>query len=141
MSDKINIAFDVEETQTGSVSFSVSHSNNYGISFGAGIEEKFKVTIRAILDNPAVKCLLVSFNHQQLTHCARKAEPLADVLRERKVDTKKFPIVVRLVGPGEEQAKEILNIFPGLIYLPFDASLDDAVRAVIDVRNGMEDGS
>ena len=27
----------VEETQTGSLSFSVSHSNNYGVSFGAGI--------------------------------------------------------------------------------------------------------
>lgn len=116
-------------------------ANHTDTNPGAGIEEKFKVTIRAILDNPAVKCLLVSFNHQQLTHCARKAEPLADVLRERKVDTKQFPVVVRLVGPGEEQAKEILNIFPGLIYLPFDASLDDAVRAVIDVRNGMEDGS
>lgn len=38
--DKIDINFQVEETQTGSVSFSVSHSNNYGISFGAGIEEK-----------------------------------------------------------------------------------------------------
>ena len=38
--DKIDISFEVEETQTGSVSFSVSHSNNYGISFGAGIEEK-----------------------------------------------------------------------------------------------------
>jgi outer membrane protein insertion porin family len=40
MPDKINIAFEVEETQTGSVSFSMSHSNNYGISFGAGVEEK-----------------------------------------------------------------------------------------------------
>ena len=40
MQDKININFLVEETQTGSVSFSMSHSNNYGISFGAGIEEK-----------------------------------------------------------------------------------------------------
>jgi len=40
MKDKININFMVEETQTGSVSFSMSHSNNYGISFGAGIEEK-----------------------------------------------------------------------------------------------------
>ena len=39
-SDKIDINFVVEETQTGSVSFSMSHSNNYGISFGAGIEEK-----------------------------------------------------------------------------------------------------
>ena len=40
MPDKIDITFNVEETQTGSVSFSVSHSNNYGISFGAGIQEK-----------------------------------------------------------------------------------------------------
>ena len=40
MPDKIDVSFQVEETQTGSVSFSVSHSNNYGISFGAGIEEK-----------------------------------------------------------------------------------------------------
>ena len=40
MPDKIDIYFDVEETQTGSLSFSMSHSNNYGISLGAGIEEK-----------------------------------------------------------------------------------------------------
>jgi outer membrane protein insertion porin family len=40
MPDKIDINFSVEETQTGAVSFSVSHSNNYGISFGAGIQEK-----------------------------------------------------------------------------------------------------
>ena len=40
MPDKINISFLVKETQTGTVSFSVSHSNNYGVSFGAGIKEK-----------------------------------------------------------------------------------------------------
>jgi len=40
MPDKIDIGFEVEETQTGAVSFSMSHSNNYGISFGAGIQEK-----------------------------------------------------------------------------------------------------
>ena len=40
MKDKIDINFTVEETQTGAVSFSMSHSNNYGIAFGAGIKEK-----------------------------------------------------------------------------------------------------
>ena len=40
MSDKIDINFNVEETQTGSLSFSMSHSNNYGVSFGAGVQEK-----------------------------------------------------------------------------------------------------
>ena len=113
-------------------------ANHTDTNPGAGIEEKFKVTIRAIFDNPNVKCLLVSFNHQQLTHCARKAQPLAEILRERNVNTQEFPIIVRLVGPGEEEAKEILDEFPGLTYLPFDASLDDAVRTAVDIRNAME---
>ena len=38
--DKINLNFVLEETKTGAISFSVSHSNNYGVSFGAGIQEK-----------------------------------------------------------------------------------------------------
>jgi len=40
MTDKIDLSFIVEETKTGTISFSVSHSNNYGISIGAGIQEK-----------------------------------------------------------------------------------------------------
>jgi outer membrane protein insertion porin family len=40
MPDKIDLSFSVEETKTGAISFSVSHSNNYGISVGAGIQEK-----------------------------------------------------------------------------------------------------
>ena len=40
VNDKIDLSFKVEETQTGSLSFSVSHSNNYGISVGLGIKEK-----------------------------------------------------------------------------------------------------
>lgn len=38
--DKLNLVFNVEETKTGSISSSISHSNNYGISIGAGIKEK-----------------------------------------------------------------------------------------------------
>jgi outer membrane protein insertion porin family len=40
MPDKIDIVFSVKETKTGAISFSVSHSNNYGVSLGAGIQEK-----------------------------------------------------------------------------------------------------
>ena len=38
--DKVDLSFKVEETQTGSLSFSVSHSNNYGVSVGFGVKEK-----------------------------------------------------------------------------------------------------
>jgi len=40
VNDKIDLLVQVEETKTGAVNFSVSHSNTYGISFGAGIKEK-----------------------------------------------------------------------------------------------------
>ena len=40
MPDKIDLNFVVKETKTGTISFSVSHSNNYGVSIGAGIQEK-----------------------------------------------------------------------------------------------------
>jgi outer membrane protein insertion porin family len=38
--DRLDLFFEVEETKTGSISFSVSHSNNYGIALGMGIKEK-----------------------------------------------------------------------------------------------------
>ena len=40
MPDKIDLSFSVKETKTGAIKFSISHSNNYGISVGAGIQEK-----------------------------------------------------------------------------------------------------
>ena len=40
VSNKINLNFLVEETKTGAISLSLSHSNSYGISIGAGIKEK-----------------------------------------------------------------------------------------------------
>ena len=40
VNDKVDLSFTVEETQTGSLSFSVAHSNNYGVSVGFGVKEK-----------------------------------------------------------------------------------------------------
>lgn len=108
-------------------------ANHTDTNPGAGIEEKFRVVVRSILDNPRARCLLVSFNHQQLTRCDRKVIPLLDVLRERKVDAEKFPVIVRLVGPGEEEARALAAGYPGIVYLPTDASLDDAVRKAVEV--------
>ena len=38
--DRIDLNFLVVETKTGAISLSLSHSNSYGISLGAGIQEK-----------------------------------------------------------------------------------------------------
>jgi len=38
--DRLNLDFVLEETKTGSLNFSVSSSNNFGVTVGAGIQEK-----------------------------------------------------------------------------------------------------
>jgi outer membrane protein insertion porin family len=40
MPDKIDLNFVLEETKTGTLSASLSHSNNFGVSVGAGVTEK-----------------------------------------------------------------------------------------------------
>ena len=40
ISEMFDLNLVVEETETGTISFSVSHSNNYGVSIGAGIQER-----------------------------------------------------------------------------------------------------
>ena len=38
--DRLNLDFVLEETKTGSLNFSISSSNNFGVTVGAGIQEK-----------------------------------------------------------------------------------------------------
>ncbi len=109
-------------------------ANHTDTNPGAGIQEKFKTVINAILDNPNTNCLLVGFNHQQLTRCDQKVEPLVEVLDARGIDCREFPIVIRLVGPGEEEARALIADRPGVHYMPTEASLDDAVREIVAIN-------
>ncbi len=109
-------------------------ANHTDTNPGAGIKEKFKAVINAILDNPNTNCLLVGFNHQQLTRCDQKVEPLVEVLDARGMDCRDFPIVIRLVGPGEEEARALVAGRPGIHYMPTEASLDDAVRKIVAIN-------
>jgi succinyl-CoA synthetase beta subunit len=109
-------------------------ANHTDTNPGAGIKEKIKTVVGAILDNPNTNCLLVGFNHQQLTRCDQKVEPLVQVLDARQVDCREFPIVIRLVGPGEEEARALVADRPGIHYMPTEASLDDAVREIVAIN-------
>jgi succinyl-CoA synthetase beta subunit len=112
-------------------------ANHTDTNPGAGIKEKIKAVVNAILDNPNTNCLLVGFNHQQLTRCDQKVEPLLEVLDARQVDCREFPIVIRLVGPGEEEARALVADRPGIHYMPSGASLDDAVHKIVAINQAL----
>jgi succinyl-CoA synthetase beta subunit len=105
------------------------------------IAEKVKAILGAIFDNPRVKGLLVGYNIQQMSRCDNKMEALAHVLREKGVDPRNFPIVVRLLGPEEARARAIAAEFPGIRYLPPEATLADAVSAIVALAGGRPEGA
>lgn len=85
----------------------------------------------AIFANPAAEGMLIGMNYLQLLPCTLIIEALLNSLKRSNVDTRDFPIVVRLFGPDEERARELAASVPGLRYLPHGASLEDGVREIV----------
>jgi len=93
--------------------------------------EKPAALFDAMFSNPGAKGLLVGMNYLQMLPCTLIAEALLLSLSRNKVDTQRFPIVLRLFGPGEEEARAMLAAVPGLRYLPTGSTLEDGVREIV----------
>jgi succinyl-CoA synthetase beta subunit len=93
--------------------------------------DKQIATLEAILDRPQVRGLLVGCNFLQLARCDIMMQALAQVLERRALDTSRFPIVVRLFGPMEAEARAIAARFPGIDYLPAGTSLAQACERIV----------
>ena len=78
-----------------------------------------------------VQGLLIGCNFLQLVRCDLMIEALAISLRKNGIDTRVFPIVIRLFGPAEAEARAIAAQFPGVRYLPRGASLAQACREIV----------
>lgn len=85
----------------------------------------------AIFANPQAKGLLVGMNYLQLLPCTLVIEALLMSLKRSAVDPKRFPIVLRVFGPKEDEARRMAASVPGLRYMPSGASLEDAVREIV----------
>jgi succinyl-CoA synthetase beta subunit/citryl-CoA synthetase large subunit len=97
--------------------------------------EKVTVLIEAILDNPRVKSLLVSWHYQQMAQIDRRVVPIIQALKNRKIDARKFPVVIRMFGPGEAEARRAASELEGVHYLPHGAPLEDGVRMIVDLTD------
>jgi len=96
---------------------------------------KLRAVIEAILDHPGIQGLLVGFNFAQMARADIRISTLLDALDAKGVDTARFPIVIRLFGAGEAEARARVAGRTGIHYLPRDASLDDAVRLVVELTS------
>ena len=93
--------------------------------------DKQVAVLDTIFTNPRVRGLLIGCNFLQLVRCDLMIEALAISLRKNRIDPRKFPIVIRLFGPAEPEARQLAAQFPGIRYLPRGASLADACREIV----------
>jgi succinyl-CoA synthetase beta subunit len=99
--------------------------------------DKPAVLFDAVLAHPNVRGMLLGVNLLQLAPCDLLVKAMLIALKRSDKDPKRFPIVIRLFGPREKEARELAASIPGVQYLPYGASLRDGVRAIVSAMSGV----
>jgi len=94
---------------------------------------KLKAVLSAILDNPALRGLLIGFNFAQMARTDIRVQTLIDVLDEKQIDTTGLPIVIRLFGAGEEQSRAMVAGRPNIHYVPRGTTLKQGAQLIVQL--------
>lgn len=101
---------------------------------------KLKAVISAILENPALRGLLVAFNFAQMARADLRVRTLVEVLDEKGIAPGSLPIVIRLFGGGEQVARELVEGRPNVHYLPRGTTLAEAAALIVRLTTAHRDG-
>lgn len=93
---------------------------------------KTEAVLDAIFSNPRARSLLIGYNHLQMAPVDRVVEALANSVKRNHVDTVRFPIILRLFGPREAEARALAAQIGGVTYLPPGTSLAEGARAIVE---------
>lgn len=118
-------------------SLGVRPMNTFDITPGP-VEPKMYLTARAILSEPRVRGLIVGSNITNFNRVDVKVRAVVQALEDEGVDPRTFPVVIRLTGPGAEEARAVVRRIPGIEYYEDDVTLDDAIRRIVELVHGRE---
>lgn len=94
--------------------------------------EKMEAVLDGVFTNPRARSLLIGYNYLQMAPCDQVIKALVNSAIRNQVDARRFPIVIRLFGPKEREARELAATIPGINYLAQGATLDEGVRAIVE---------
>ncbi len=94
---------------------------------------KLKAVLAAILENPKLRGLLIGFNFAQMARTDIRVRTFVELLDEKKIDTTRLPIVIRLFGAGEAESRAMVAGRPNVHYVPRGTTLKEAVRLVVSL--------
>ena len=99
--------------------------------------EKLEAILDAIFTNPRTRSLLVGYNFLQMAACDHVMKALVNSVERNQVDAARFPIVIRLFGPKEAEARALAATIPDVQYLPRSATLEDGARTIVEATRGV----
>jgi len=104
---------------------------NYTEFGGNPTETKVYGLAKGILSKPGVKGFLLDANVTNNTQTDLVAKGIIKAVNDMNIDVKQFPIVIRLAGVNEPEAKKLLE-GAGIEYHGDDISMEDAARLMLD---------
>ena len=108
---------------------------NYSEFGGNPTAEKVYGLCKIILSKPGVKGLLVAQNITNNTQVDLVAEGVIKAIKELKIDTNKFPIVVREAGVNEKRARALFTQ-ENIEYYSDEITLVEAAKMIVDKMKG-----
>ena len=104
---------------------------NYTEFGGNPTDTKVYGLAKGILSKPGVKGFLLDANITNNTQTDLVAKGIIKAVQDLKIDVKKFPMVIRLAGVNEPEARRLFEE-AGIEYHGDDITMEDAARLIID---------
>jgi succinyl-CoA synthetase beta subunit/citryl-CoA synthetase large subunit len=104
---------------------------NYTEFGGNPTDTKVYGLAKGILSKPGVKGFLLDANITNNTQTDLVAKGIIKAVQDLRIDVKKFPMVIRLAGVNEPEAKRLFEE-AGKEYHGDDITMEDAARLIID---------
>jgi succinyl-CoA synthetase beta subunit/citryl-CoA synthetase large subunit len=105
-------------------------ATSFDIKIGQSEDKMYAVT-RAVLGRPGLKALLVGANYSNFTGIDIKVRGVVRALRDARIDTTQFPVIMRFCGANQEVARAVATALPGVVYLDHTATIEDAVELAV----------
>jgi len=104
---------------------------NYTEFGGNPTKTKVAGLVKGVLSKSGVKSFFMDANITNNTQTDVVAEGIIQAFEEKRIDVKKFPVVIRLAGVNDAKAREIFQS-AGIEYYGDDITMEDAAKIIID---------
>lgn len=96
------------------------------------VEEKMYLATKAVLGKSGLDGLLVGGNITNFIPIDVKVRGVVRALKELGVDARRFPVVFRFAGPGNEEGKRLAAEIPGIEYIDASGTIEEAVERIVE---------